>query len=80
MGQIKKEGSSWYFVAGLGKDPITGKKENEKSKEVSKDVRYFMAFYIAITTGMRQGEILGLRWQDFKSQKSILTYKANSET
>ena len=29
-----------------------------------------MAFYIAITTGMRQGEILGLRWQDldFKNQ------------
>ena len=30
MGQIKKEGSSWYFVAGLGKDPITGKRKPKK--------------------------------------------------
>ena len=39
-----------------------------------------MAFYIAITTGMRQGEILGLRWQDLNLKNPILMYKANSET
>ncbi|WP_236013224.1 site-specific integrase [Paenibacillus glycanilyticus] len=26
--------------------------------------RYYCAFLLALTTGMRQGEILGLRWQD----------------
>lgn len=26
--------------------------------------RYFIAFELALTTGMRQGEILGLRWKD----------------
>jgi integrase len=26
--------------------------------------RYYIAFLLALTTGMRQGEILGLRWKD----------------
>jgi integrase len=32
MGQIKKEGSSWYFVAELGSDPITGKRRRKKQR------------------------------------------------
>jgi hypothetical protein len=32
MGQIKKEGSSWYFVAELGKNPITGKRKRKKQR------------------------------------------------
>ncbi|TPE65923.1 tyrosine-type recombinase/integrase [Halalkalibacterium halodurans] len=32
--------------------------------EASKDSRYYCAFLLALTTGMRQGEILGLRWKD----------------
>jgi integrase len=32
MGQIKKEGSSWYFVAELGNDPITGKRKRKKQR------------------------------------------------
>lgn len=32
MGQIKKEGSSWYFVAELGTDPITGKRRRKKQR------------------------------------------------
>ncbi|PPA91515.1 tyrosine-type recombinase/integrase [Brevibacillus laterosporus] len=30
----------------------------------AKESRYYVAFLIALTTGMRQGEILGLRWKD----------------
>jgi hypothetical protein len=30
MGQIKKEGSSWYFVAELGIDPLTGNRKRKK--------------------------------------------------
>lgn len=30
MGQIKKKGSSWYFVAEVGKDPLTGKRKRKK--------------------------------------------------
>ncbi|WP_255574612.1 site-specific integrase [Halobacillus sp. Nhm2S1] len=35
--------------------------------------RYYMAFYIALTTGMRQGEILGLRWKDIDFEKKSLS-------
>ncbi|WP_286119658.1 hypothetical protein [Bacillus albus] len=29
--------------------------------KVSRDSRYYIAFHLAVTTGMRQGELLGLR-------------------
>ncbi|MGG3889601.1 tyrosine-type recombinase/integrase [Metabacillus fastidiosus] len=32
MGQIRKEGSSWYFVAELGTDPLTGKRKRKKQR------------------------------------------------
>jgi integrase len=40
--------------------------------EVAKDSRYYMAFHLAITTGMRQGEILGLRWKDIDLHRGIV--------
>ncbi|MGF2712597.1 tyrosine-type recombinase/integrase [Bacillus cereus] len=33
-------------------------------KDAKKSGRYYIAFLLALTTGMRQGEILGLRWKD----------------
>ncbi|PYI54491.1 site-specific integrase [Paenibacillus flagellatus] len=30
----------------------------------AREDRYYTAFLLAVTTGMRQGELLGLRWQD----------------
>lgn len=38
--------------------------EVHKFLEVAKLTRNHMAFLLAVTTGMRQGEILGLRWKD----------------
>ena len=38
----------------------------------AKDDRYFILFHLAITTGMRQGELLGLRWKDVDLEKGIL--------
>lgn len=32
MGYVKKEGSSWYFVAELGVDPLTGKRKRKKQR------------------------------------------------
>ena len=32
MGQIKKDGSSWYFVAELGVDPLTGRRKRKKKR------------------------------------------------
>jgi integrase len=42
--------------------------ENEVSQflESTKGSRYYPLFYLALTTGARRGELLGLRWRDFK--------------
>lgn len=37
--------------------------------------RYYIAFHIALATGMRQGEILGLRWEDVDLQRKRITVK-----
>ncbi|SFS83833.1 site-specific integrase [Paenibacillus sp. BC26] len=38
--------------------------EIQQFLETATTSRYYIAFHLAIMTGMRQGEILGLRWQD----------------
>lgn len=39
---------------------------------VAKKERLYAAFHLAIGTGIRQGEILGLRWKDVDLDKGIL--------
>lgn len=41
----------------------------------TKDKRYFCVYAIALFTGMRQGEILGLRWKDIDFDKKIITVR-----
>lgn len=52
--------------------------DNEQSltflKQAKTD-RLYVAFLLALTTGMRQGEILGLRWKDVDLEKGILYVK-----
>lgn len=58
--------------AALVDAPKVSKKEIEvwdeedikKFLDAAKESRYYCAFLLALTTGMRQGEILGLRWKD----------------
>lgn len=38
-----------------------------------RQTRYFIAFHIAAFTGMRQGEILGLRWADVDLERGIVS-------
>ncbi|MDY7046405.1 site-specific integrase [Virgibacillus sp. M23] len=40
---------------------------------VAKDSRYYHAFLLALTTGMRQGEILGLRWKDIDIENETIS-------
>ncbi|WP_054753942.1 tyrosine-type recombinase/integrase [Piscibacillus salipiscarius] len=42
--------------------------------------RYAIAYKLAVYTGMRQGEILGLRWKDINFEKSYLTVQQNLHT
>jgi integrase len=80
-----KKAERWGLIyknpASLVDRPKTVKKEIKvwNVKEVqtflkfAKDYnRYYIAFLLALTTGMRQGEILGLRWKDVDFQNSCL--------
>lgn len=41
--------------------------------EVARDSKHFAAFFLALNTGMRRGEILGLRWKDLNLEEGQLT-------
>ncbi|WP_245864774.1 tyrosine-type recombinase/integrase [Terribacillus aidingensis] len=41
--------------------------------DFAKNSRYYSVFLIALTTGMRRGEILGLRWKDIDEQNETLS-------
>jgi integrase len=43
--------------------------------EVAREDRYYYAFLLAITTGMRQGEILGLRWSDVDLKQRMISVR-----
>ena len=40
--------------------------------DAAKGTRYEALFVLAVTTGMRQGELLGLRWQDLDLDASLI--------
>lgn len=50
--------------------------KNESIKQVLKDsrgaTRYWIAVFLAVMTGMRQGEILGLKWIDIDFERNVL--------
>ncbi|OMC94466.1 site-specific integrase [Paenibacillus sp. FSL R5-0636] len=39
------------------------------------EVRYYEAFHLALATGMRQGEILGLRWRDVDLERGVISVR-----
>ena len=41
--------------------------------EVARSSRYYIAFLLAIMTGLRKGEILGLRWRDVDFATKLIT-------
>ncbi len=47
--------------------------EAHKFLKTAKENRYYIVFLLALTTGMRQGEILGLRWQDVDFERRIVS-------
>lgn len=41
------------------------------------ETRYWIAVFLAVMTGMRQGEILGLKWTDIDFEKNVLYVRRN---
>lgn len=52
---------------------VWSKKESRLFLQEAKSSRHYIAFLLALTTGMRQGEILGLRWKDIDFEKGTIT-------
>ncbi|MCM3444353.1 tyrosine-type recombinase/integrase [Metabacillus halosaccharovorans] len=49
--------------------------EIETFLNCAKDDKLYILYYLALMTGMRQGELLGLRWQDIDFKNHTLTIK-----
>ena len=49
--------------------------ESRQFLTVAQTDRYYHAFMLAIATGMRQGEILGLRWQDVDLKNRMISVR-----
>ncbi|HHV62395.1 MAG TPA: site-specific integrase [Firmicutes bacterium] len=49
--------------------------EAAKFLEAIKDDRLYALFYLALGTGLRRGELLGLRWEDIDLAKGCLTVR-----
>ncbi len=56
---------------------LINKEEIKKILEIAKEKCpvALLPFYLASVTGMRRGEVLGLRWQDFDKETGILSVK-----
>lgn len=54
---------------------VWDEKEVNKFLKVAKADPAYIVFYLALTTGMRQGEILGLRWKDVDFEKGLINIK-----
>jgi len=43
--------------------------------QIAGNTKYRIPILIVLATGMRRGEVLGLRWEDFNSQKRVLAVR-----
>jgi integrase len=80
-----KQAKAWKMIADnpaeYVKRPAARKKEMQvwtleeaqRFLEVAKDDPLHIVFLLALTTGMRQGEILGLRWKDIDRERGIIS-------
>ncbi len=79
--QAKKEGMIPINPAGAVRLPklrqeeirYLDREEITEFLDVARDSKHFAAFFLALNTGMRRGEILGLRWRDVDLDEGQLT-------
>ncbi len=79
--QAKKEGMITINVADAVKLPANPKKEIQvldqegirKFLTAARETRHFPLYFLALNTGMRRGELLGLRWKDVNLKEGTVT-------
>jgi len=79
--QAKKEGMITINVADAVKLPHDPKKEIQcldtegvkKLLTAAKETKYFPAYFLVLNTGLRRGELLGLRWKDINLKEGTVT-------
>jgi integrase len=54
---------------------VWNQEEVRKFLSLAKTNPYFLVFHLALYTGMRQGEILGLRWEDVDFEKGTINIR-----
>lgn len=56
---------------------ILTKEELERFLSCAREHRLYPAFFLLATTGLRRGELLGLRWQDVDLERGTITVNQN---
>ncbi|MTI60193.1 MAG: site-specific integrase [Firmicutes bacterium] len=51
------------------------KKQVQKFLNAAKEYKFYPLFYLALNTGMRQGELLGLQWKDIDFNNKLVEVK-----
>jgi integrase len=54
---------------------VWNEEEVNRFFKVAKEDPLFIVFHLALTTGLRQGEVLGLRWKDVDLEKGMLNVR-----
>jgi integrase len=82
--KVLKDAVRWQFIARNVSEAVTPPKtkkaelkvwNNEEVKsflKAAKDSVYYGVYLTAVYTGMRRGEVLGLRWQDIDFENNII--------
>jgi integrase len=82
--KVLKDAVKWQFLSRNVSDAVTPPKtkktemriwDNEQVKKfliAAKDSEYYPVYFTAIYTGMRRGEVLGLRWQDIDFENNLV--------
>jgi integrase len=53
--------------------------EVQRFLKEAKDSRFFYVYYLAILTGMRLGELMGLRWSDIDFQNQVISISRQAQ-